>query len=140
MSIPANALAATHQAAFVADRAWSADEFASLLGSAGVMALGEPSAFAVMRVVADEAELLTIATHPDVQRQGRAVQVLQQVIAEARAQGASRLFLEVAADNLPAVTLYQKAGFTQVGQRRGYYARPNQSSVDALVMQLKLAA
>ena len=132
-------MAETHAAAFLADRPWSAAEFEALIASKGVAVIGAAQCFALIRVVAEEAELLTIATHPAAQRQGRAAQVLQQVIAEVQRQEVRLLFLEVAADNIPAVTLYQKAGFAQVGQRRGYYVRPNQSPVDALVMQAKLA-
>ena len=49
-----------------------------------------------------------------------------------------RLFLEVRASNLAALTLYRRAGFEQVGVRRGYY-RDAQGSEDALVMACELS-
>ncbi len=142
MSLPppsADDMAQTHAAAFKVDRPWSATEFADLLASKGAQVTGDAASFALIRVVADEAELLTIATHPDARRQGRAAKALHRAQVAAKEAGATSLFLEVAADNHPALQLYQNAGFTQVGQRRGYYARANQPAVDALILRCELA-
>jgi ribosomal-protein-alanine N-acetyltransferase len=48
--------------------------------------------------------------------------------------GDGEMFLEVAADNAPAIGLYQSAGFIQAGVRCGYYARSG-GAVDALVLK-----
>ena len=48
--------------------------------------------------------------------------------------GATRAFLEVAADNIPAQTLYQAQGYAIQGRRKGYYRREDGPSVDALIM------
>ena len=52
--------------------------------------------------------------------------------------GADVMFLEVAHDNLPALGLYEAAGFERAGLRRGYYDRGAAGSADAVVMRLDL--
>jgi ribosomal-protein-alanine N-acetyltransferase len=47
---------------------------------------------------------------------------------------ARRLFLEVAADNPAALTLYGKLGFARLSERQGYYARPDGRPATAIVM------
>ena len=56
----------------------------------------------------------------------------------ARMAGADVMFLEVAHDNLPALGLYEAAGFARAGLRRGYYDRGAAGSADAVVMRLDL--
>jgi ribosomal-protein-alanine N-acetyltransferase len=48
------------------------------------------------------------------------------------------VFLEVAADNAPAQSLYRSAGFAECGLRREYYPRPGAQAVDALLMRKAL--
>jgi ribosomal-protein-alanine N-acetyltransferase len=50
----------------------------------------------------------------------------------------ARLFLEVEDGNAPAERLYRAAGFTVVGQRAGYYAKPDGGRALAHVMRLDL--
>ena len=130
--------AATHKATFTQSRPWSAAEFEALLNDRFCFAIGDARCFALVRVVAGEAELLTIATHPDHQRQGLARAVMADWIARTAQDGGETAFLEVAADNLPARALYAAFGFAQVGQRKGYYARANVPAVDALVLRRPL--
>lgn len=133
-------MAATHAAAFTQSRPWRAEEFADLLSMSGTFATGDARCFALIRVIADEAELLTIATHPDHQRQGLARACMADWQAEAATRGATRAFLEVAADNLPARTLYQNCGYERVGLRRGYYPRPGNAPSDAILMTCELTS
>lgn len=126
-------MALVHAAA-TDDRPWSEDEFASLLDSPGCFATGDARAFALVRVILDEAELLTIATHPDHRRQGLARALMVAWQAEAARRGATRAFLEVAADNAPARTLYDTCGYEVTGLRRGYYRRPAGPAADAVLM------
>lgn len=135
------ALAATHARAFAGvDRKWSSAEFAALLRSPGAFALGDDRAFALGRVTADEAELLTLATDPGVRRQGRARAALAGFEAEARARGAARAFLEVAEDNTAARALYAVAGWEIIARRAGYYPRAAAPAADALVLAKPLGA
>lgn len=139
MSAPSpDAMAAIHRAAFTQSRPWSAQEFSGLLDSPLVFAAGDARAFALVRVIADEAELLTIATQPDHQRQGLARRLMDAWQAEAAARGAATGFLEVAADNAPALDLYESCGFETCGLRRGYYKRTQGKAADAVLMRREL--
>jgi ribosomal-protein-alanine N-acetyltransferase len=131
-------MADLHVQAFRVPRPWSAGEFRDLLNRPGTFALGDARAFAVVSVILDDAELLTIATDPSLRRQGLARAVMQDWQAEATRRGATRAFLEVAADNIAAQALYAACGYAQVGRRRGYYAHPDGGHVDAVVMQRAL--
>lgn len=134
-------MAALHARAFAGQgRAWSATEFSDLLASPLVFAVGDTRGFALGRVIADEAELLTIATDPALRRQGVARACLAAFERTAAKRGARSAFLEVADDNSAAKALYSAAGFSQAALRKGYYPRPNRPAVDALVLRRDLAA
>ncbi|HBM40944.1 MAG: ribosomal-protein-alanine N-acetyltransferase [Roseobacter sp.] len=126
-------MARIHAAAFVHDRAWTAQEIADLLASPFVTYLAEPQGFALTRLIAGEAELLTLAVDPAAQRQGIGRRLLQRWMDGLEAQ-ADTAFLEVAADNTAAIALYTSAGFRQTATRRGYYQRKDAPSVDALIL------
>lgn len=109
-----------------------------LLASPLICLCRAPQGFALSRVIADEAELLTIATDPHHRRQGVGANLLAAVEADIAARGAVRQFLEVAVDNIAAQALYIRAGYRQTGRRAGYYARPGSDPVDALLMEKTL--
>lgn len=133
------ALATCHARAFAgAGRAWSAEEFATLLDSAFVFISGDARAFVLGRVIADEAEVLTLATDPGHRRNGLARACLSAFEVVARARGATMAFLEVAEDNPPALALYDAAGYRESARRTGYYARSQGPKVDALILQKTL--
>lgn len=71
--------------------------------------------------VADEAEVLTIATHPDHRRRGLAAALLRVARAAWQARGVATAWLEVRADNAGAQALYEQLGWEPAGTRRGYY-------------------
>ena len=133
-------MATTHAAAFTQSRPWSETEFADLLDSPLTFAVGDARCFALVRVIVDEAELLTIACHPDHQRQGLARKLMSQWQDEATQRGAETAFLEVAADNAPACDLYSTCGFTVCGNRPGYYRRQTGPAIDAILMRQALPA
>lgn len=136
--IDAAAFAALHQAAFTQSRAWSTKEFRDLLDMRGCFALGDERAAALVRVIADEAELLTIATHPDHRRQGLARDLMEHWHARAHDLGAVHAFLEVAADNPAACALYVQTGYAETGRRKAYYPRASGPAADALIMSRRL--
>ncbi len=108
-------LAAVHASAFAAP--WDAAAFAALLDQAGVFVLEDPDGFILLRVVADEAEILTLAVSPAARRRGLGARLVREGAAVAAARGAARLFLEVAGTNAAALALYTRAGFTEAGRR-----------------------
>lgn len=130
-------LAALHGRCFATPPPWTPADFAGLLVRPGVSLLCDPArrGFALIRVVADEAELLTIATEPEARRQGVARVLMSQVLAAAKGAGASVLFLEVAENNTAARQLYDGCGFAQAGRRRGYYRTNSGDLVDALILR-----
>lgn len=135
----ADDLAALHAACFTVPRPWSTAEFESLLLSPQVVLITAPHGFALGRVIAGEAELLTIAVHPDARRQGTGRLLLSDLIGMAAARGAETLFLEVRADNDSAIALYRSAGLGEVGRRKAYYF-DGTDRIDALVMRLEIGA
>lgn len=134
---PPGLLAALHARAF--DAPWPEDAFAQLLEQPGVMARIEPGGFILVRVVADEAEILTLAVAPEHRRQGLGRTLVEAALDQVAALGAERLFLEVAQDNAAALALYHGCGFVEAGRRRAYYPRPEGPPADALVMSRQLA-
>ncbi|MEM8538321.1 MAG: GNAT family N-acetyltransferase [Pseudomonadota bacterium] len=130
-------LAALHALAF-GDQAWAIKDFTALMTHPGAILSADTYGFVLLRVVADECEVLTLATDPAHRRAGIATRHMTAAEEQARAKGATRIFLEVAADNTAARALYAGIGYTQVGQRQGYYRRTNQPAVDALILQKSL--
>ncbi len=131
-------MASTHAAAFTQSRPWTADEFTDLLTNRFTHFVGSARAFAVFQVIADSAELLTIATHPAFQRQGLARRVMSDWHDSARRLGATQAVLDVAADNHPAISLYEGCGYASCAIRKQYYLRENALNMDAVVMKRDL--
>lgn len=127
-------MARLHAAAFVMPRPWSQAEIADLLASALCFVVTDAQGFALGRVVAGEAELLTIAVDPVAQRRGVGRRLMQAFLEELARRGAETVFLEVAESNAAARALYARAGFTETGRRRGYYQSPDGRAVDAVMM------
>jgi ribosomal-protein-alanine N-acetyltransferase len=142
-----DALAALHADAFAEsrDQPWNRESIGTLLAMPGAFGLiglidGAPAGLVIARVAAGEAEILTLGVVPDARRRGLARLMLDEAASHAAAEGAERLFLEVAEDNLPAQALYMHAGFAKVGRRPDYYGRAGGSRVAALVLARPLAA
>lgn len=94
--------------------------------------------YCLYQMIFEQAEILRIGTHPDYQRQGIASQLFIKLNKELQDNKVENLLLEVRADNLPAIALYERQGFVVIHQRKGYYSQPNYPAIDALIMQLKL--
>ena len=80
----------------------------------------------------DETDVMNVAVHPDHRRQGIAEKLMEQLVAGLKERASHALMLEVRASNAPAIALYEKLGFTQVGCRRNYYRNPKE---DALILR-----
>jgi len=86
--------------------------------------------------VLDAADVMNLAVSPEHRRKGVAQALLQELTHCLRRNNVIALLLEVRASNLPAITLYQKLGFMQVGRRPKYYHNPRE---DALILRKELS-
>ena len=136
--------AAIHAASFAYP--WPPADFEAMIADAPISAFGafDPSTralrgFSLARCAADEAEILTIAVAKRYQRRGVGRELLQRQCAHLAASGLRSIFLEVEQANAPALALYARMGFVQVGARPGYYRRPEQGPGHALVMKKTFA-
>ena len=126
------------------DDAWNSSSLATVLampGADGRIGYGEDgTACGVLldQCLGPEGEILTLGVAPAWRRRGVARVLLQDLIVRARAGGAQRLLLEVAADNAAALALYTSFGFARQGIRRHYYRRAQGSAVDAWRLCLPL--
>ena len=121
----AASLAALHAASF--SRGWSENEFEQLLTDRGVVADRAASGkrnigFIVSRRAADEAEILSVAIARPWQGRGLARRLLDLHLRRLAGLRLRAVFLEVDQDNTPALRLYARAGFREVGRRPGYYS------------------
>jgi len=127
-------MAAIHAVAFP-DETWDAASFRTLLSQPGVCGLIDPrGGFLLLRVAADEAEILTIGVAET--RRGIGTDLMQAAIGRAKSLGAAVVFLEVAAANAAALGLYKSLGFAPAGRRAKYYANGD----DAVILSLRLEA
>jgi len=107
----------------------------SLPGAVGILAgSAKVEGFALGQVVVDEAELRSIGVAPAARGNGLGRALLRAFEREAAADGATRVVLEVAADNAPARALYARFGYRESGCRAGYYRSGRPEPVDALVL------
>jgi ribosomal-protein-alanine N-acetyltransferase len=90
--------------------------------------------FAAARVAGPESELLLLAVDPLVRGRGIGATLLAAWQDWAARQGASEYLLEMRADN-PAIHLYARAGFAEVGRRPGYYDGGDGIKRDAITMK-----
>lgn len=124
-------LASLHREDFV--RPWTDGEFQALISQDTVFgfvaletgnARAGPVGFVLARAAADEGEILTIAVARSHRRHGLGWQLMDAALRELYGQRAEALFLEVDETNQPALGLYRRLGFREVGRRPGYYDRP----------------
>ena len=80
----------------------------------------------------DETDVMNVAVHPDFRRRGIAKSLIIRLVEELKTRGSHALMLEVRASNAPAIALYEKLGFSQVGCRKNYYRNPKE---DALILR-----
>jgi len=128
-------------------RPWSSGEFAELMAQPTVFGFAArevgnrraPMAgFVLARLAAGEGEILTLAVAQSVRRQGLGRYLMDAVLRRLHAYRAEALFLEVDETNAPAIGLYRRLGFRQVGHRPDYYKSPSAGRSGALVMRRDL--
>ena len=123
--------------------AWTSAQCAGLMPMPGVwLSLArredEVIGFALGRIVLKEAELLLLAVGQDCQREGIGQLLLERFILVATTRGADHLHLEVREGN-PAMKLYSKIGFAEVGRRKNYYTGRDGQIYDALTLTRSIA-
>lgn len=125
-------------------RGWPVQDFAAYIAGRDTRvyvacdAKRKIAGFAMVRLAADEAELITIAVDPRWRKRGVGAALMRAVFEDLLMTPATRLFLEVAADNPAALKLYGRLGFQKVAERTGYYERPDGGPATAIVMSRDL--
>lgn len=139
----ADRLAKLHAGAFY--RGWPSTEFAAYLADPSrtptyVVANSKRKVegFAMLRLAADEAELITIIIDPKRRGKGIGAALLRAAMDDLTMTPVVRLFLEVEDANMAAISLYRGLGFDEISRREGYYSKPGGDAATALVMRREL--
>jgi ribosomal-protein-alanine N-acetyltransferase len=135
-------LAKLHGASF--HRGWGEGEFEDMLSQRNTLVhrlrlRSRFIGFAVSRMAADEAEILSIAIAPGQRGRGLSRQLLMTHLGHLAGRGVRTVFLEVEENNQPARRLYDRAGFTIAGRRERYYREAGGEQLNALVMRRDLS-
>lgn len=131
-------LAAIHAMSF--DLPWSKASLREVLAIPGTVAFVRPdrTGFAILRVIADTAEIMTMAVLPIARRRGIGGEMVADMLSWAQEQSAHSVFLEVRKNNHAARALYEKRGFAEISRRKDYYHNGDGSYEDAIVMKKSL--
>jgi ribosomal-protein-alanine N-acetyltransferase len=135
-------LAQLHGASF--HRGWGEGEFEGMLSERNTLVhrlrLGRKIVgFAVSRMAADEAEILSIAVAASHRGRGLSRNLLLTHLGHLAGRGVRTVFLEVEENNQPARRLYERAGFGVAGRRERYYQQPGGEQLNALLMRRDLS-
>jgi ribosomal-protein-alanine N-acetyltransferase len=138
-SADAAACADIHAASFA--HPWSVLTFEQMLAERGMVAhVAETPAidgFIIVRAVAGEAEILSVAVRASARKAGLGKKLVEAALDDLVRTRVHSVFLEVEDGNAAALALYTRLGFRQIGRRKGYY-RNADGVKDALTMQLAL--
>lgn len=96
---------------------------------------GEVVGYVGSQSVLGESDMMNVAVHPDHRRKGIAETLVLALCKDLKQRDNVCLTLEVRVSNAPAIALYEKFGFTQVGRRPNYYCNPRE---DALILRKAL--
>jgi len=129
------------------DRQWGTAEMVRLLEQDNVTCItahevgkpqAAPLAFVLFRNIVDEAEILSIGVDPAARGLGQARKLMDEAIRHLHGERVKSLFLEVDAENKPAVSLYRNLQFETISKRPAYYQAADGKKSAALVMRLDL--
>jgi len=128
-------LATLHAACFA--RGWEVEEFERLIADGAVRAhvataggRGPLLGFVLSSIVVPESEILSVAVTAEARGRGIGRSLLVHHLSRLAAEGVTTSFLEVEEGNAPALALYRRLGYAEVGRRKGYYA-----GIDALLLR-----
>lgn len=86
----------------------------------------------------DDAHLLNITVHRDLQGRGLGLLLLNKAKMLAKERKLDAILLEVRPSNTRAEKIYARYGFARIGVRKGYYPAPNNQREDGIVMKLPI--
>jgi len=92
---------------------------------------GEILGFAGILINIDCAEIMNIVVKKSSRKKGIGQQLLNRLIELVKESERTIIYLEVNSNNEPAIQLYQKNGFTEIGRRKKYYHQTD----DAILLQ-----
>ena len=115
---------------------WTEQGFAEEVAKGTLWVLDDVTAYLVMWIVLDEAQIQNITTDPHRRRAGLGKTLLLQAIEYARERHCTRMTLEVRETNAAAIALYETHGFVRVGLRKRFYSNGDA----AVLMDLPLMA
>jgi ribosomal-protein-alanine N-acetyltransferase len=126
------------------ERPWTEAEFAGWLSRTDAFACvaeadGVAAGFGLALTAGEDAEILTIVVDPARRNAGLGAALLAAMDAWAEKRALQRWVLEVSRNNLPALALYSRQGFVEIGVRKHYY-RTVEGLADALVMARPVGA
>ena len=98
---------------------------------------GQQVGHGVLSAAGDECHLLNLTVKPESQSNGLGGKLLDHLMLHGKERGAETAFLEVRESNHPAIRLYERFGFNEIGRRRDYYPAVG-GREDALVMAYTL--
>lgn len=104
-------------------------EKSQIQGARGAVIIG----YIGMYLSFDEASVTNVAISPVFRKRGYGEQLVTEAKAAAKNAGAEYIFLEVRASNKPAISLYKKLGFEELGVRKKFYEHPVE---DAIIMKV----
>ncbi len=113
---------------------WSEDTVRTLLQSDKAVCFGafegeELVGYAVLEWVLDEGSLTDIAVLKEFRGRGISKLLMDEIVKAAKDMSLQFVTLEVRESNVPAVSLYKKYGFADVGKRPRYYSTPTEDAV-----------
>ena len=83
----------------------------------------------------DEGDITNVAVAPAQRKKGYGEALVAKAIALAKEKDLEMILLEVRVSNTPAISLYKKMGFEELGLRKKFYEHPVE---DALIMKCPL--
>jgi len=121
---------------------WSLEQLRSSFCRGSLILLGAKNperllGYVAFQIVESDMELLNVAVLPAWRSQGLGRDLVRAALKFGLEQGVKACFLEAAADNIPALSLYRGLGFTTTGIRRNYFQEQGRN-LDAVMMSKEL--
>ena len=119
---------------------YKAEDFSALYGSSYTHLLtaradGRILGYISFTVIVDECQIINIAVDPQERCRGVGSFIMEGLFSFGKEKGVKKYFLEARESNAPAISLYKKYGFSQVGVSKNHYSQPRE---DAVLMNLEL--